>query len=111
MAPCPQQRPAGRLLAPLLLLLLASGALRGPAAGARAAPAPAPAPAAPPPPLVCVVVRTYWGHGSYGDNALGGLLLSLAQQTHTKCARAAARAGGWTARVCARCSPRACAPH
>jgi hypothetical protein len=36
--------------------------------------------------LVCVVVRTYWGHGTYGDNSLSELLYSLGQQTHTRCA-------------------------
>ncbi len=34
--------------------------------------------------LICVVVRTYWRHGSYGDNAIVDLLQSLKAQQHQK---------------------------
>lgn len=35
-------------------------------------------------PLVCIVVRTYFGHGTYGDSSLINLLHSLKKQTHTR---------------------------
>lgn len=102
------QRPRGAwcwLLIPLLLLLAgphAANLLAGTSgvrgaradagashAAARSAAALHPLPAPPAggaaaAPLVCVVVRTYWGHGSYGDNALPELLASLARQTHAR---------------------------
>ncbi|MEW5310668.1 MAG: hypothetical protein WDW38_002444 [Sanguina aurantia] len=35
--------------------------------------------------LVCIVIRTFWGHGkTWGDNSLPTLLQSLQNQTHTK---------------------------
>jgi hypothetical protein len=41
-----------------------------------------------PQPLVCVIVRTFWGHGSrYGDSSLSTLLHSLKSQTDPRCAR------------------------
>lgn len=35
-------------------------------------------------PLVCIVIRTYYGHGTYGDSSLINLLHSLKQQTHPR---------------------------
>lgn len=35
-------------------------------------------------PLVCVVIRTYYAHGTYGDSSLINLLRSLKQQTHPR---------------------------
>lgn len=35
-------------------------------------------------PLICIVIRTYWGHGTYGDSSLINLLHSLQKQTHSK---------------------------
>ena len=43
-------------------------------------------------PLVCVVVRTYWAHGSYGDSSLPHLIKALQAQTHAKCVRVVCRA-------------------
>jgi hypothetical protein len=92
---------AVHLLATLLLLSCGtwprSGARRGGGGGGASAAAAAAAPAAPPGadvPLVCVVVRTFWGHGSYGDNSLPNLLWSLAKQTHPRCGGGARSGGG-----------------
>lgn len=70
----------------LLLLAGAPWPQRGaPARGARADavgdPLPPPADAGP---LICFVIRTYWGHGTYGDNSLSNLLWALAKQQHQK---------------------------
>lgn len=35
-------------------------------------------------PLVCIVIRTYYGHGTYGDSSLINLLHSLKQQSHSR---------------------------
>jgi len=35
-------------------------------------------------PLVCIIIRTYYGHGTYGDSSLINLLQSLKQQTHPR---------------------------
>lgn len=35
-------------------------------------------------PLVCLVIRTYYGHGTYGDSSLINLLHSLKKQTHPR---------------------------
>lgn len=35
-------------------------------------------------PLVCIVIRTYYAHGTYGDSSLINLLRSLKQQTHPR---------------------------
>eukprot|EP00775_Hariotina_reticulata_P012502 gene12502-12637_t len=35
-------------------------------------------------PLVCVVIRTYFAHGTYGNSALMNLLHSLKKQEHTR---------------------------
>jgi hypothetical protein len=35
-------------------------------------------------PLVCIVIRTYYGHGTYGDSSLINLLHSLKKQTHPR---------------------------
>lgn len=59
------------------LLLLAQQALATPAAAA-------PPPAGTAPPLVCVVIRTYYAHGTYGNSALMNLLHSLKKQQHTR---------------------------
>ncbi|KAI8462605.1 MAG: hypothetical protein J3K34DRAFT_475968 [Monoraphidium minutum] len=34
--------------------------------------------------MVCFIIRTYWGHGTYGDNSLSNLLWSLAKQQHQR---------------------------
>lgn len=34
--------------------------------------------------LVCIVIRTYYGHGTYGDSSLINLLHSLKQQSHSR---------------------------
>lgn len=62
------------------LLLLAQQQLAAPAAEA-AAPPPLAAEASP---LVCVVIRTYYAHGTYGNSALMNLLHSLKKQQHTR---------------------------
>ncbi|KAF8065512.1 EXOSC8 [Scenedesmus sp. PABB004] len=64
----PRSRGAGPGVALLLL------------AGAAALAAGAPAPGEQP--HVCVVIRTYWAHGTFGDASLMGLLASLKRQTH-----------------------------
>lgn len=39
--------------------------------------------------LVCIVIRTFWGHGkNWGDDSLRTLLQSLQNQNHTRCERA-----------------------
>jgi hypothetical protein len=65
------------------LLLLAWAAWLAIAAGAPAAPQQA---VQPPDagPLVCIIIRTYWGHGSYGNFELWKLFHSLKRQTHVK---------------------------
>lgn len=35
-------------------------------------------------PLICVILRTYWGHGAYGQHELWRLMHSLQSQTYTK---------------------------
>lgn len=35
-------------------------------------------------PMVCIIVRTYWGHGSYGEYELWNMFQSLKRQTHVK---------------------------
>jgi hypothetical protein len=75
----------------LLLLLMAAAAMAAPQL-VRAAPA-----AADQQPLVCVVVRTYYAHGTYGDSSLMNLLHSLKQQSHQRC--------GFVAEGAARGSP------
>jgi hypothetical protein len=35
-------------------------------------------------PLICIVIRTYWAHGTYGDSSLMGLLHSFRKQTYQK---------------------------
>lgn len=75
-------RATGALFCLWLLVLLPAGA-RGSAAtpaaqlGERATAAAAE-------PLVCVVIRTYYAHGTYGDSSLINLLHSLKRQTHTR---------------------------
>lgn len=46
-------------------------------------------------PMFCVIVRTYWGHGSHGGHALHKLLTSLQQQTH----------GRWDSVCCSKVKP------
>jgi hypothetical protein len=35
-------------------------------------------------PFICVVIRTFWGHGKYGDMALKKLIQSLTAQKHQR---------------------------
>lgn len=76
----------------VLVILLVSGFTRQPASvqaaseGAQAAGAAGHQGIQVDQPKVCIVVRTYWGHGKvYGDNSLARLLQSLQSQTHTRC--------------------------
>lgn len=36
-------------------------------------------------PHVCIVIRTYYAHGTYGDGSLINLLHSLKAQKHSRC--------------------------
>jgi hypothetical protein len=65
------------------------------------------------PPLVCVVVRTYWAHGSYGDSSLPHLIKALQAQTHAKCVRACAfeQEGRAAAAAAAAAAATTSAPH
>ena len=47
-------------------------------------PAAATAAAAGEEPFICIVIRTYWGHGKYGDLSLKKLLSSLQAQKHQR---------------------------
>jgi hypothetical protein len=40
-------------------------------------------------PFICIVIRTYWGHGRYGELSLAKLINSLKAQSHQRCVQQA----------------------
>lgn len=90
----------GQMLALLVLCLCTTAActqsdIEDGDDGNSTAPTPAGPRVRPHPAKVCVVIRTYWGHGLKSKQGLQQLLNSLARQHHNKCAHHVSHTPPW----------------